>query len=188
MSDKSRDLILNDTVGKIIAGVTVNREYNVPYLAGYNNAASVIYIDSRLPKTHTQKDGKELSVDRYLTMHEVFEGILLRDFKMSYQNAHQMALYIEKASVVADGYSWEEYNEFMWHHIRLVEKEGFVKIPPDLNMQPYEDCNDNDLIVRMKTAQEEGGVISEEVVSEESFITARPCGCISKHNPPSMKW
>jgi hypothetical protein len=135
MLDRALDAILR-RVG------SYDRDHDVPYLAGYSLDGKTIYIDRHLPET----------VDRYLILHEEVEKTLIDRLGLHYQHAHQIATRAEEAAVRADGISWRAYDRFMQKFVKQVGDERLSKLPPDLDLKPYRDEHDYDLMRRMKTA------------------------------------
>lgn len=147
--------ILDDAMRAIDERVTVNRDYHVPYLAGYSKDGKTIYIDSRMPEgfAHSKYDHhrkKWIATDQFLILHEVVEKALLQFFEeehrpIFYQFAHQIAERAEKAAVEAEDVKWEVYDEFMQHWIKVIGDEGYENIPEDLDLTPYVDEHEKGL-------------------------------------------
>ena len=91
---------------------SIDREHDIPYLAGYSLDGKRIYIDRHLPPTFRYR-GREIAVDRYLLLHEEVEKALIDHLDLHYQHAHQIATRAEEAAVRADGVSWRAYDRFM---------------------------------------------------------------------------
>jgi hypothetical protein len=127
------------------------RKYDVPYLAGYSRDGKTIYIDRDLPKTFVT-DGRRVEVDSFLVLHESVEKSLVDQLGLVYQHAHQFALRIEKAAVLDAGISWQEYDRFMQRHIKEAESDPTLTIPPDLDLEPYEDEHDTSILRKMQKA------------------------------------
>ena len=146
------DDMLNDAMGVLLKSVKVNTKYSIPYVAGYSIDGKTIYIDSGIPKEY--KDGKKIyDIHRYLKIHEIIEKTLLDKFKkngMTYFYAHQVALRAEKAAVEADGWNWESYNKFCEFYIKSDEHEDIKSIPKHLDLEPYIDSGDKELVKHMK--------------------------------------
>jgi hypothetical protein len=144
MLDRALDAI-ERRVGKI------DRDHDIPYLAGYSLDGKRIYIDRHLPPTF-QFRGREIAVDRYLLLHEEVEKTLIDQLKLHYQHAHQIATRAEEAAVRADGISWRAYDRFMQQYVKTVGDERLEKVPGDLDLKPYRDEHDYDLLRRMRDA------------------------------------
>jgi hypothetical protein len=144
MLDRALDAILR-RVGKF------DREHDVPYLAGYSIDGKKIYIDRHLPKSFTYR-GRAIAVDRYLILHEEVEKTLIDQLSLHYQHAHQIATRAEEAAVRADKISWRAYDRFMQKYVKTMGDERLTKLPPDLDLKPYRDEHDYDLMRRMKAA------------------------------------
>jgi hypothetical protein len=147
MLDRALDAILR-RVGQY------NREHDIPYLAGYSLDGKTIYIDRHLPRTFAYK-GRTIEVDRYLILHEEVEKTLIDQLHLHYQHAHQIATRAEEAAVRADGVSWRAYDRFMQKFVKEMGDEGLAELPADLDLKPYRDEHDYDLMRRMKTATED---------------------------------
>ena len=86
-----------------------------------------------------------------MVIHEIVEKLFLNNFKLNYLEAHNIALRFEKCYVDTDNeITWNEYNKFCNHFITEDEDEKIIKIPKDLDLRPYEDSKDWNLIKRMK--------------------------------------
>lgn len=166
------DEVLLLAVEQILEKVTVSRDYDIPYLAGYNYDARIVYIDRHLPKT-TEISGKQCNVDKYLILHEVVENALEDFLKLEYHLAHQIALRIERQAVEADGFSWKEYDAFMQKWIKTAEHEKITKTPKDLDLKPYQDEKDTALLKKIKSVMEQDnslGKIFEKIVENKETI------------------
>lgn len=150
MLDRALDAILR-RVKKL------DRTHDVPYLAGYSQDGKTIYIDRHLPKVMTYK-GRKIDVDRYLIMHEEVEKTLIDQLGLHYLHAHQIATRAEEAAVRADGILWRDYDRFMQKYVKHIGDEGLQKVPEDLDLKPYRDEHDFELIQRMEKALTTGGL------------------------------
>lgn len=144
-------LMLDRTIDAIARRLTINHHYHIPYLAGYSTSGTVIYIDRDLPRFFKTSAGKKVDVHRYLLLHEAVEKALLDAFGLHYQHAHQIALRAEEAAVHGDGISWQEYDSWMQTYIKIVEEEAPLDLPPDLDLTPYIDEHDKELLKQMKS-------------------------------------
>jgi len=129
----------------------IDRGHDIPYLAGYSLDGKRIYIDRHLPKTFIYKS-RTIAVDRYLLLHEEVEKTLIDQLALHYQHAHQIATRAEEAAVRADGVSWRAYDRFMQTYVKRVGDERLTKLPADLDLKPYRDEHDYDLMRRMAAA------------------------------------
>jgi hypothetical protein len=154
MLDRALDAILR-RVRKL------DRSHDVPYLAGYSVDGKTIYIDRHLPRTMIYK-GRKIEVDRYLIMHEEVEKTLIDQLGLHYLHAHQIATRAEEAAVRADGILWRDYDRFMQKHVKSVGDERLTKVPEDLDLRPYRDEHDFDLIERMRKALTKRGLRADE--------------------------
>ena len=150
--------MLHESFDAIYAEVKVMRCYNVPYVAGYSMDGKVIYIDKDLPHTlqvrnrEAGNQPKRMYIDRYLIMHEAVEKGLMRAYGLRYQHAHQIALRVESELVRADGFVWQDYDRQLKPFIKVAEEDMVDDLPPDLDLRPYEDTSDWDLVAAMHKA------------------------------------
>jgi hypothetical protein len=135
----------------------LDRDHDVPYLAGYSNDGKTIYIDRHMPKVWKYR-GREVSTDRYLILHEEVEKTLIDQLGLHYLHAHQIATRAEQAAVRAAGISWRDYDRFMQKYVKEIGDERLTKVPADLDLKPYRDEHDDELLKRMAAAVERGFV------------------------------
>ena len=141
--------ILNQARHTVLRRVKLVRKYDVPYLAGYSRDGKTIYIDRDMPRT-CAFDGRRVDVEPFLILHESVEKALVDQLGLIYQHAHQIALRVEKAAVVDAGIAWKAYDRFMQKHIKESEENPDLKIPPDLDLEPYRDEHDFETLKRMR--------------------------------------
>jgi len=130
---------------------SIDRAHDIPYLAGYSLDGKRIYIDRHLPPTFRYR-GRDVAVDRYLLLHEEVEKTLIDQLDLHYQHAHQIATRAEEAAVRADAVSWRAYDRFMQQYVKTMGDERLTKLPADLDLKPYRDEHDFDLMRRMAAA------------------------------------
>jgi len=126
----------------------LDRKHDVPYLAGYSNDGKTIYIDRHMPPSFKYQ-GREINTDSYLILHEEVEKTLIDQLNLHYLHAHQIASRAEQAAVRAAGINWRDYDRFMQEHVKLIGDERLTKVPADLDLKPYRDEHDDDLVQRM---------------------------------------
>ena len=143
--------MLRQAVGNILRRARLDRTHDVPYLAGYGRDGKTIYIDRHLPRILVTA-GRRVKIDRFLVLHEAVEKALLERLGLHYQHAHQIALRTEEAAVRAEGISWREYDRFMQHHIKDAGDEKLSRLPLDLDIKPYHDEHDWQLLHAMQLA------------------------------------
>ena len=146
----------------------IDRQHDIPYLAGYSTDGKRIYIDRHLPRSFLYK-GRTIEVDRYLLLHEEVEKTLIDQLDLHYQHAHQIATRAEEAAVRADGVSWRAYDRFMQQYVKQMGDARLTKLPGDLDLKPYRDEHDYDLMRRMKGATED----KDHPLSEEGALARR---------------
>jgi hypothetical protein len=146
----------------------IDRAHDIPYLAGYSIDGKRIYIDRHLPRSFLYK-GRKIEVDRYLLLHEEVEKTLIDQLDLHYQHAHQIATRAEEAAVRADGVSWRAYDRFMQQYVKQMGDERLTKLPADLDLKPYRDEHDYELMRRMKGATED----KDHPLSQEGALARR---------------
>lgn len=131
--------------------IKINKKYHVPYIAGYNLAGTIIYIDSRVPDV---LPGTKIKLEKYLLIHELTEQHLEDTLKFDYQSAHHAAEAAEMASFEWDGHGKHksEYLKF-YKDLEKLCRLKFDRIPADLDLEPYIDSKDNELLKRMKVLE-----------------------------------
>jgi hypothetical protein len=133
----------------------LDREHDIPYLAGYNIDGTIIYIDRHMPTSFKQK-GRTIETDRFLILHEEVEKTMIDQLNLHYLHAHQIATRVEQSAVLACGINWSDYDDFMQTNVKLIGDERLTKIPTDLDLKPYRDEHDTELLERMARAIERG--------------------------------
>ena len=133
----------------------LDRNHDIPYLAGYSTDGRTIYIDRHMPRT-MMVTGQKVATDRFLILHEEVEKTLIDQLGLHYLHAHQIATRAEQAAVRAAGIRWRDYDRFMQRYVRRIGDERLRKIPADLDLKPYRDEHDFDLLRRMQDAVEKG--------------------------------
>ena len=56
----------------------------------------------------------------------------------------------------ADGIQWRSYDKSMQKYIKQIGDERLERVPKDLDLKPYRDEHDHDLLARMKTSMRAG--------------------------------
>jgi hypothetical protein len=126
----------------------LDRAHDVPYLAGYSLDGKTIYIDRHMPRSFKLR-GRSVETDRFLILHEEVEKTLIDQLGLHYLHAHQIATRAEEAAVRAAGIKWRDYDRFMQKHVKTIGDERLTKVPKDLDLKPYRDEHDDDLLRRM---------------------------------------
>ena len=134
----------------------LDRRHDIPYLAGYSLDGKTIYIDRHMPKSFKLR-GRTIEIDRFLILHEEVEKTLIDQLGLHYLHAHQIATRAEEAAVRAAGIEWEAYDRFMQRYVKHIGDERLTKVPKDLDLKPYRDEHDDDLLLRMLKSVRAGG-------------------------------
>jgi hypothetical protein len=133
------DIILKETAKAILADVTVDTTFDIPYVAGYSKDGKTFYIDCKLPR---KWDG--FDVVPGLILHESTERGLEGEINsLPYQLAHQVALRAERAYIEACGKTWKSYNAWCMKQISEIgSRKRYDNVPRDLDLEPYHDEED----------------------------------------------
>src|ERR1700739_218601 len=126
----------------------LDRKHDIPYLAGYSRDGKIIYIDRHMPPSFKFR-GRVIETDRFLVLHEEVEKTLIDRLGLHYLHAHQIATRAEEAGVRAAGVQWRAYDRFMQKYVKHIGDERLTKVPADLDLKPYRDEHDDDLLGRM---------------------------------------
>jgi hypothetical protein len=127
----------------------LDRDHDIPYLAGYSRDGKTIYIDRHMPKSFRFR-GRVIETDRFLILHEEVEKTLIDQLNLHYLHAHQIATRAEQAAVRAAGVNWRDYDRFMQKYVKKLGDERLTRVPADLDEKPYRDEHDYDLLRRME--------------------------------------
>jgi hypothetical protein len=133
----------------------LDRAHDVPYLAGYSLDGKTIYIDRHMPRGFKFR-GRSIETDRFLILHEEVEKTLIDQLGLHYLHAHQIATRAEQAAVRAAGITWRDYDRFMQKYVKTIGDERLTKVPKDLDLKPYRDEHDDDLLRRMLASVKAG--------------------------------
>jgi hypothetical protein len=144
MMDRALEAVVRQ-IGKL------DRNHDIPYLAGYSKNGKTIYIDRDMPKTFSFKR-RRINTDRFLILHEAVEKTLMDHLGLRYLHAHQIATRAEQAAVRAAGISWDAYDRFMRAYVKSIGDKRLGKVPRDLDLKPYRDERDNELLRRIAKA------------------------------------
>ncbi len=93
--------------------------------------------------------GRTINTDRFLILHEEVEKTLIDQLGLHYLHAHQIATRAEEAAVRAAGIEWRAYDRLMQKNVKSIGDERLKKVPKDLDLKPYRDEHDDDLLRRM---------------------------------------
>jgi hypothetical protein len=150
------DLMLERALDAIIRRLKrLDRDHDIPYLAGYSTNGTVIYIDRHMPTVFKYK-GRTIETDRFLILHEEVEKTMIDRLNLHYLHAHQIATRVEKDAVIACGINWSDYDDFMQNNVKYIGDKRLEKVPADLDLKPYRDEHDTELLERMARAIERG--------------------------------
>ncbi len=147
--------VLEEAFNAIWSRVTLNREYDIPLLAGYSkNSPLKIYIDRSI-QDHYRLDNNQESINvlKPLIIHESVEKSLIDELQIEeelYHRTHQIAQRLEMESVRLLGYSWRRYQ---WTLMRKLITDILNKptrtIPHDLDQTANKTIFDEKEISKM---------------------------------------
>jgi hypothetical protein len=148
-SEDIDDEVLLDVVRALGRRVrVVNREFDIPYIAGYSRDGHTVFIDRHLPRSFRWLM-KKVEVEPFLLTHEIVEKALLDAMRLHYLHAHQIALRAERDAVKAAGVPWASYQGFMKEYEKPIEEERLIKVPATLDLTPYRDEKDFAILERL---------------------------------------
>lgn len=174
------NLMLDRAVDAIMRRINkLDRAHDIPYLAGYSQDGKIIYIDRHMPKMMKFR-GRDIYTDRFLILHEEVEKTLIDQLNLHYLHAHQIATRVEEASVRAAGIGWRTYDRFMQKYVKRIGDERLRKVPADLDLKPYRDEHDFELLQRMADAVEKKKV-------PKGIDAAKITRALKRHRPELQK-
>jgi hypothetical protein len=114
--------------------VKINHDYDVPYVAGFSTKQNMIYVDRHF---------KAMKLIDFILVHECVERSLMKEFKLPYAEAHNVALKAERAALEVFGGNWGKYDALMQKYVKKIGDEQLTKCPQDLDTTPYRDEHDS---------------------------------------------
>lgn len=176
---KPRTELFKAQISKIMANITINREYDVPYGAGGNADNSVLYIDRDRPQTLKNSKGQDVNVDQIALLHEIYESVIRSTLKIPYDVGHELALFEERRAAEDAGLNWDDYNEFVYKHVKPSNSDLIRVCPPDLEIQVYIDWGDIDIAERIRQSQKPMEKPTQDTLLPKPATESRPA---------SLKW
>lgn len=161
LSKKAKQMMSDDKFKARMAKchlTPINKNYDIPYLAGYSNDGKTVYIDRHLK---TKWNGVDLT--HFLRIHECAEKAILDIDHLTYQEAHHIATHLERQAVEQAGLSWKEYSAYLDPYIKKVHHEHLDNVPKDLDLQPYADEKDKKVLKDLMAKQHVKKVVSKTV-------------------------
>ncbi len=164
----------------------LDRKHDIPYLAGYSLDGKIIYIDRHMPKSFKFR-GRTIDTDRFLILHEEVEKTLIDQLGLHYLHAHQIATRAEEAAVRAANVEWHAYDRFMQKYVKRIGDERLTKVPKDLDLKPYRDEHDDDLLQRMLKSVRAGNAPKGLHVHDLAEAIAELRKQVRRHETPSTE-
>lgn len=149
--------------------IPIVRKYDIPYLGGYSEDGSKVYIDRHLNCRYKGKD-----ISKFIRIHEVTEKAALDIFNLTYQQAHKVANYMERQAVEKAGLDWIKYCDHLDPFIKQVSKEHIQLVPGDLDLTPYKDEKDRKLLKSLQNKLNEENGLQETKISLEYHNELNP--------------
>ena len=112
--------------------------YDIPYLGGISTNMGTIYYDMHMPLVLRLSTGP-CNITDFWWRHELFEAMLVLRLGFKYADAHEYANRAEVYGVREMGHNWIEYNRAIDKHVKPIEHESVLTVPPDLALYPYQD-------------------------------------------------
>lgn len=126
----------------------INRSFDLPFLAGYSRDGKTVYIDRHLP-VNIAIGGKSVNVTPFLVTHEHTEKTVMDVLGLKYAPAHAIATEVEHEQVRRIC-SPTQYEAALKPYIKKDEIEKIRLIPPDLDLEPYLDTKDMQILIRIR--------------------------------------
>ena len=117
-----------------IHSMSVDNNYDVPFLCGYSKDANKIYCDRDFKSRY-----KGIDLTRFLKIHEITEKALIDLYNYHYDIANKIAMHFEHQAVTKAGIDYASYQDYLKPFIKHIEHEKVKKLPPDLDHTPYKD-------------------------------------------------
>jgi len=114
--------------------------YWVPLLGGTARDwdRKTVYLDCRFPR-QLDIGGKPVDIWRYVLIHECVERTLMDELGLPYALAHTFATAAERATVEADGHSWDGYTLALRPWIQLARtKPKDAQLAPGIDTRPMQ--------------------------------------------------
>lgn len=128
-----------------IPSIRIVTTYDIPYVAGYSEDAKTIFIDR-----HLKTKMGSVDIERLLAAHEVAEKAMIDYFNLGYSEAHTIALQVERQYAENRGIDWAKYNRFLAPQMKQINHRRVTSVPRELDITPYQDERDYELLKRMK--------------------------------------
>ena len=145
----------------LLSGFTVNRDFDIPFLANRSTDGKTVYIDRHIPESMKAGD-KDFAPADTLPWHELPEWFYMHKAGLPYDAAHRLATFVwEKPRVEALGLNWKDYQEAFGGEIEHNEKRVPEHSPPDIDLLPYIEENDHKTLRELMHAGAHVGMQSE---------------------------
>lgn len=135
---------------------TISHRFDLPYGAGYSLSGHRGYLDRHVPIIWPmEREGYDrtdhmravkVHIVKYPMRHEFFESACIRLLDMKYEDAHHHAVRAEWSLVTSDGWNWSFYESQWKPFIKADEVERLQRVPPDLDLSPYEGTKLHDIL------------------------------------------
>lgn len=130
----------------------INREYDIPYIAGISSDGKTLYVDRRVDVGHLLIGDRHEDVEEELWLHEGGERVFIVFFGDDYETAHRLITIEEHRMVTARGIDWDAYVGAFRHLSDALSHESITSVPRDLFLVPYAEGGDPGLLRRVQRA------------------------------------
>lgn len=145
--------VIND-IAALVAEATINRDYQLPYVAGVSNDNKIIYVGCDVPEMLS--DGaNDFHSDAGVAWHELGEKYFMDQFGLVYDDAHALVTWMIEQPMVTQimRLNFGGYQRAFDPYVIADEHERLTHVPPDLFMGPYEDDASPELLAAIRQAQ-----------------------------------
>jgi hypothetical protein len=129
----------------------IYRNYDIPYVAGYNKRGDHFYIDRHLPRF--LRAGKKTFETKMVINHERMEAAIIHKYGWEYEAAHAMAEHYEDTKYTEAGLDAKLVEQAYKSYIKADEHEKLKICPKDLDLTPYYESRDFKLVRAIQKAQ-----------------------------------
>jgi hypothetical protein len=143
----------------------IDRNYDIPYLAGYSQDGKTIYVDREFPVRGLLVGRRVVNVLPFLVEHEKVEKAVIDVLGKPYSYAHAVATHAEEKKALAAGYQPREYEKAFEPYIKKDARKRIQRTPADLDLTPYRDEQDNDLIGRKAAGASDNSALHDLIAA-----------------------
>jgi hypothetical protein len=151
---------MRETIADLMKTIKVVRSYDIPYLAGYSVDGLTFYVDSDVePMPY---EDRAIDIVPFFMLHEFVEKSILLLLKKqgviiegAYMIAHQVAYAAETMAIEMEKIDRKAYDAFWMGLLKKAGDKKDPKCPPDLDIEPYKDEKDYEVIKKIVKGEKE---------------------------------